>query len=106
MHDPTTKNRQGADVGTQYRSAIFYHTDEQREIAHDSITAAQPKFSSPIVTEVTAAGTWYVAEKSHQDFYFRNKSDNGYCRYVIHPKLQKVNHKKYKGPGIMSAIIR
>ncbi|CAM9221899.1 unnamed protein product [Discosporangium mesarthrocarpum] len=105
MHDPTTKNRQGADVGTQYRSVIFYSNDDQRETAVKSIEAAQPKFKNPIVTEVTSATTWYKAEKSHQDYYARNKSSNSYCRYVIHPKLQKVKHSKFKGTGLMSAMM-
>ncbi len=91
MHDPTTLNRQGADVGTQYRSAIYYHNDEQREIAEKSIAklAQSGKFADPIVTEVTKAETFYTAEDYHQEYYELNKNA-GYCRYVIHPKLKKL----------------
>jgi peptide-methionine (S)-S-oxide reductase len=89
-HDPTTLNRQGADVGTQYRSAIFYNTEEQKKVAEASKKAAQPDFSSPIVTEITKASTFYPAENYHQDFYFQNKNKNGYCRMVIEPKLKKL----------------
>lgn len=90
LHDPTTLNRQGADVGTQYRSAIFFHSDEQREQATASKAAAQPAFSNPIVTEITEASTYYPAESYHQDYYVNNKAA-GYCRAVIRPKLQKLN---------------
>ncbi len=89
-HDPTTLNRQGADVGTQYRSAIFYHSDAQREAAETVINAltAQSVFAAPIVTEVTAASTFYPAETYHQDYYTRNPYE-GYCRVVISPKVEK-----------------
>ena len=90
LHDPTTLNRQGADVGTQYRSAIFFHSEEQREQAAASKTAAQPAFPSPIVTEITEASTYYLAESYHQDYYVNNKAA-GYCRAVIRPKLEKLN---------------
>lgn len=89
LHDPTTLNRQGADVGTQYRSAIFVHSDAQREAAQRSLAAAQPDFASPIVTEITDAVTFYEAEDYHQDYYRGNKQA-GYCRMVIAPKLQKL----------------
>ena len=89
LHDPTTLNRQGADVGTQYRSAIFYVGDEQKKIAEASKKAAQPDFKDPIVTEITAASTFYPAEKYHQEYYFQNKNQ-GYCRMVIKPKLKKL----------------
>ncbi|WP_367872889.1 peptide-methionine (S)-S-oxide reductase MsrA [Luteolibacter sp. Populi] len=89
LHDPTTLNRQGADSGTQYRSAIFYHTDAQKTLAEASKKAAQANFKDPIVTEITKAGTFYPAENYHQDYYFQNKS-NGYCRMVIEPKLKKL----------------
>jgi len=89
-HDPTTLNRQGADVGPQYRSAIFYETDEQREIAEKSKAAAQAAFSSPIVTEITKAGPFYPAENYHQDYYRLNKGRNPYCQIVIAPKLHKL----------------
>jgi peptide-methionine (S)-S-oxide reductase len=90
MHDPTTLNRQGADVGTQYRSAIFYETEEQREVAEKSKAAAQEKFAEPIVTEVTKAGVFYAAERYHQDYYRLNKGRNPYCQIVIVPKLNKL----------------
>ncbi|CAM9197315.1 unnamed protein product [Hapterophycus canaliculatus] len=105
MHDPTTKNRQGADVGTQYRSVVFYHAGEQKRAAEEVIEAVQPKFGSKIVTEVVPASDWYPADKGHQDYYSRNKSSNGYCRLVIHPKLSKVKHAKYKSPGIVSKVL-
>ena len=89
LHDPTTLNRQGADVGTQYRSAIFYHSDEQREKAEASKAAAAEDFIEPIVTEITAASTYYSAEEYHQDYYRANKQQ-GYCRAVIAPKLDKL----------------
>ncbi len=89
-HDPTTLNRQGADVGTQYRSAIFYHSDEQRETAEAVIQEldAAKIFPSPIVTEVTEASTFYSAEDYHQDYYSNNPYA-GYCRVVIAPKIAK-----------------
>ncbi|MBB5353096.1 peptide-methionine (S)-S-oxide reductase [Haloferula luteola] len=90
LHDPTTLNRQGADVGTQYRSAIFYHSEEQKKVAEASKEAAQKEFTDPIVTEITPASTFYPAENYHQDFYFQNKTKNPYCRAVIEPKLRKL----------------
>jgi peptide-methionine (S)-S-oxide reductase len=90
LHDPTTLNRQGADVGTQYRSAIFYNSEEQKKIAEASKKEAQPHFKDPIVTEITAASTFYAAKESHQNYYNRNKFA-GYCRVVISPKLKKLN---------------
>lgn len=89
-HDPTTLNRQGADVGTQYRSAIFYHSDAQREEAErlkKELNAAGA-WDSPIVTEITEAGTFYPAENYHQNYYNQN-SDAAYCQFVIRPKLDK-----------------
>jgi len=91
LHDPTTLNRQGADSGTQYRSAIFYHSDAQKTAAEASKKAAQAKFEDPIVTEITKAGEFWPAENYHQDYYFQNKNKNGYCRMVIEPKLKKLN---------------
>ncbi len=88
-HDPTTLNRQGADVGTQYRSAIFFHDEAQRAEALAAIERAQPKWGDPIVTEVTPAATFWPAEPYHQD-YFRNNPTKGYCRAMIAPKLQKL----------------
>lgn len=93
LHDPTTLNRQGADVGTQYRSAIFYHSDAQKTVAEASKKAAQANFKDPIVTEITKAPVFYPAENYHQDFYFQNKSNNGYCRVVVEPKLKKLKLK-------------
>jgi peptide-methionine (S)-S-oxide reductase len=90
MHDPTTLNRQGADVGPMYRSAIFYETEAQREIAEKSKAAAQAMFPSPIVTEITKAGVFYPAERYHQDYYQLNKGRNPYCQIVIAPKLGKL----------------
>jgi methionine-S-sulfoxide reductase/methionine-R-sulfoxide reductase len=89
-HDPTTLNRQGADAGTQYRSAIFYYTDEQKAVAEKSKAAATKDFPSPIVTEITKASTFYPAEDYHQDYFNLNKNRNPYCRAVISPKLHKL----------------
>jgi peptide-methionine (S)-S-oxide reductase len=90
LHDPTTLNRQGADEGTQYRSAIFYHSPQQKEVAEASRKEAQPHFKDPIVTEIAEATTFYPAKESHQNYYNRNKFA-GYCRVVISPKLKKLN---------------
>jgi peptide-methionine (S)-S-oxide reductase len=91
LHDPTTLNQQGADHGTQYRSAIFYHSEEQRRAAEKALqTLADAKaYASPVVTEVTEASTFYLAEPYHQDYYRQNKSA-GYCQMVIAPKLEKL----------------
>lgn len=96
MHDPTTLNRQGNDVGTQYRSAIFYHTDEQKETARkvkDEVEKSG-KFKDPIVTEITKAGTFYKAEGYHQDYFDKNvphKTGNyRYCQSSTIPKLKKL----------------
>ncbi len=91
LHDPTTLNRQGGDVGTQYRSAIFVHSAEQRATAERSLQQADETgvFSDPIVTEITDASTFYEAKGEHQDFYRQNK-DQPYCRFVIAPKLDKL----------------
>ena len=90
LHDPTTLNRQGNDVGTQYRSAIYYHSDSQKKIAEASKAAAQANFKTPIVTEITKAAEFYPAESYHQNYYKENKSKNSYCRFVIEPKLKKL----------------
>lgn len=90
LHDPTTLNRQGADVGTQYRSVIFYQNDEQKKTAEASKAAAAKEHKEPVVTEIAKAVTFYPAPQYHQDFYFQNKSKNGYCRVVIEPKLKKL----------------
>lgn len=89
-HDPTTLNRQGADVGTQYRSAIFYHTDEQRKIAQqlkDELNK-QGVWPNPVVTEITPYKNFYKAEDYHQEYY-QNNENAPYCRAVIQPKLEK-----------------
>ncbi|MEM9400286.1 MAG: peptide-methionine (S)-S-oxide reductase MsrA [Verrucomicrobiota bacterium] len=91
-HDPTTLNRQGADVGTQYRSVIFYHDDEQNKVAEESKASAQANFDDPIVTQISAATKFYKAEDYHQDYYDQNKNA-GYCRVVIAPKLNKLKLK-------------
>ena len=89
-HDPTTLNRQGYDVGSQYRSAIFYHNKAQQLAAQKSKKMAQKNFSDPIVTEITAASTYYLAENYHQD-YFRLNPNNPYCARIIAPKLKKLD---------------
>jgi peptide-methionine (S)-S-oxide reductase len=93
-HDPTTLNRQGADAGTQYRSAIFYADEEQRNIAEKSKADAAKEFSRPVVTEITKAGEFYLAESYHQDYYRLNKNRNPYCQSVIAPKLKKLGLKE------------
>jgi peptide-methionine (S)-S-oxide reductase len=93
-HDPTSLNKQGADTGTQYRSAIFYNNDAQRQIAEKSKAEASKEFSKPIVTEITKAGEFYAAENYHQDYYRLNKNSNPYCRMVISPKLKKLGLKE------------
>lgn len=94
IHDPTTLNRQGADVGSQYRSAIFYHTDEQRAVAEQVIAqlTAEAVWPNPIVTEVTAAPVFYPAEDYHQD-YFANNPYQPYCMGVVAPKVAKARQK-------------
>lgn len=90
-HDPTTLNRQGADKGTQYRSAVFFHNDQQKELAekYKSRLNEEKAFPNPIVTEVTAASTMYTAEDKHQN-YFNENQGNRYCQAVIPPKLEKL----------------
>jgi methionine-S-sulfoxide reductase len=90
VHDPTTLNRQGADVGTQYRSVIFYSSLKQKTIAEELISALNKEkvYTSKIVTEVSSLGVFYIAEDYHQDYYERNK-EQGYCRMVIQPKIEK-----------------
>jgi len=90
VHDPTTLNRQGADVGTQYRSVIFYHSDEQKQLAehYKSELNTSGSFSSPIVTEISPYTKFFSAEKYHQDYYNNNKNQP-YCSMVIQPKLDK-----------------
>jgi len=85
-HNPTTLNSQGADMGTQYRSAIFYHSENQRVIAEKSKASASKHFSDPIVTEISPAVVFYQAEDYHQDYYRLNQAA-AYCQMVIQPKL-------------------
>lgn len=87
-HDPTTLNRQGADVGTQYRSVIFYHNKEQKKIAETVVSEMGPLYDDKIVTEITELEKFHKAEEYHQDYY-KNNPDQGYCNYVISPKLTK-----------------
>ncbi|MFP4687743.1 MAG: peptide-methionine (S)-S-oxide reductase MsrA [bacterium] len=90
IHDPTTRNRQGPDVGPQYRSVIFYHNPRQKEIAEEVVEELSEKniYEDPIVTEISSLDSFYPAAENHQDYYERNKSHN-YCTAVINPKLDK-----------------
>jgi len=89
IHDPTTLNRQGADAGTQYRSAIFYADDAQKQAAQASLARANSVWGGKIVTQIAPLGRFYEAEAYHQD-YFRNNPHAGYCRAVIKPKIDKL----------------
>ena len=91
-HDPTTLNRQGYDVGTQYRSAMFWADEAQRAGFQEAIARAQPQWDEPIVTTLEPLGTFWEAEPEHQDFY-ANQPWNGYCRVIINPKLAKVRQR-------------
>lgn len=95
-HDPTTLNRQGADVGTQYRSEIFYHSEAQKKAAENFINLlnTQNIYGKPVVTKIAPAAKFYVAEEYHKNYYNRNKNQ-GYCMAVIAPKLDKLK-KNYK----------
>ena len=103
IHDPTTPDRQGADVGTQYRSAIFTHSDEQAEVARSLVAEleAQGLWSDPIVTEISPLDRFYPAERYHDEYYRRNPNQ-GYCRIVIGPKLAEFRksfaHRLSVGP--------
>ncbi|MFI8378028.1 peptide-methionine (S)-S-oxide reductase MsrA [Leeuwenhoekiella sp. NPDC079379] len=90
-HDPTTLNRQGNDVGTQYRSAIYYHTEDQRLESENFIALLEKEkiFDSKIVTEVTEAKPFYLAEEEHSSYYNNNKQQ-GYCQFIIDPKINKI----------------
>ncbi len=88
-HDPTTLNRQGADLGTQYRSVIYYHDEVQKGIAEVVSKEVTPYYENPIVTEISPLDVFYEAEKEHQDYY-RNNQSQGYCSFVITPKLAKL----------------
>jgi peptide-methionine (S)-S-oxide reductase len=91
IHDPTQLNRQGNDVGTQYRSAIFYHSEEQKREAEAVVAglARERLFSAPIVTEIAPASTFYMAEDHHQEYFERVGAANPYCSFVIEPKVAK-----------------
>ena len=93
-HDPTTLNRQGADVGTQYRSAIFTHSDAQRQVATEVIAEVNKEhlYANPVVTEVTPFANFYKAEEYHQSYFALNPT-RGYCQVVIAPKVQKFRAK-------------
>ncbi len=98
-HDPTTLNRQGADMGTQYRSVIYYQDEGQQAIAEQVVREMAGYYDRPIITEITVLGPFYEAEDYHQDYY-RNNSSQGYCNAVITPKLgklRKVHADKLKG---------
>lgn len=96
IHDPTTLNRQGNDVGTQYRSAIYYQDDEQKRIAEETIAEMTKEgiWDNPIVTEVTAFDKFFPAEDYHQE-YFKNNPHAGYCQFVVAPKVAKFRKKFY-----------
>ena len=93
IHDPTSLNMQGNDVGTQYRSAIFFHTPEQERTAREAVARLQPSYKRPIVTEIVPAGPFYVAEEYHQEYYERVGGRNPYCTVVIDPKVRKFREK-------------
>ncbi|MDX1720915.1 peptide-methionine (S)-S-oxide reductase MsrA [Salegentibacter mishustinae] len=90
-HDPTTLNRQQNDVGTQYRSAVFYHSEKQKEMAEEVIQELEEKeiFQNKIVTEISAVKDFYIAEKEHQDFYNQHRQQP-YCQFIIDPKIKKL----------------
>lgn len=94
IHDPTTMNRQGNDIGTQYRSAIFYHSPEQMQVAHEVIAGVTQErlYPNPIVTEVVPASEWFEAEAYHQEYFARNPFE-GYCAYVVGPKVAKFRQR-------------
>lgn len=93
IHDPTTLNRQGADIGTQYRSAIFYHSEQQRIAAEKSKDEIAKYFKDKIVTEIVPFKIFYKAEEYHQDYYKKNP-EAAYCKFVIAPKIQKFKSGK------------
>lgn len=88
-HDPTTLNRQGGDVGTQYRSVIFYQSDEQKQIAHEVLQNLSKYFDQPIVTEISPLEKFHAAEDDHQNYY-ENNPTQAYCTYIITPKIAKL----------------
>ena len=94
IHDPTTLNRQGNDIGTQYRSAIFYHSQDQKVVAENVVATLTKEnvFNRPIVTEIVPAAPFYVAEEYHQEYFVRNPTQP-YCSYLINPKLAKFRNQ-------------
>jgi peptide-methionine (S)-S-oxide reductase len=92
IHDPTQLNRQGADIGTQYRSVIFVHDDAQRSAAERSRLAVQAHWEKPVVTAIEPLPDFWPAEEYHQDYFARNP-DQGYCQVVINPKLRKLRER-------------
>ncbi len=100
-HDPTTLNRQGADVGTQYRSVIFYHDENQKEVAEGILSEVSSYYEDPVVTELSPLKIFYEAEDYHQDYY-RNNQTQGYCNFVITPKLAKL--RKIHADKLKNAI--
>lgn len=96
LHDPTTLNQQGNDVGTQYRSAIFYSNEEQQKIILESLETLKNShtYNNPIVTEIVPLGIFYPAEEYHNDYFDRNR-EQGYCRLIIDPKIEKL-YKDFK----------
>jgi peptide-methionine (S)-S-oxide reductase len=92
IHDPTTLNRQGADVGTQYRSIILFHSPEQERVAREVIAEQQARWSQPIVTELVPFDAFYRAEEYHQEYYQKNPFA-GYCQMVVRPKVDKFRHQ-------------
>jgi len=91
IHDPTTPNRQGNDIGSQYRSVIFTHSEAQRAIAQEAVREVQARLAAPVVTELLPVPDYWRAETEHQE-YFRHHPAQGYCRFVIAPKLEKFRH--------------
>lgn len=92
IHNPTTLNRQGNDVGSQYRSVVFYYNDDQKKIAEESMAEVQKLWKDPIVTELLPFGEFYEAEDYHQNYFTKNP-DQAYCQVVINPKIKKLQEK-------------
>ena len=94
VHDPTTLNRQGPDVGSQYRSGVYYHDEEQKELAEAYVDEleAEGAFDDPIVTEIEPLGEFYEAEEYHQDYFEKNPNDT-YCQFNAEPKIRKIREK-------------
>lgn len=101
-HDPTTKDRQGADVGPQYRSVVFYANDEQKKAAEAALKRNQAEWKNPIVTEIGPLKNWYPAEDYHQNYFNLNASRNPYCSAVIAPKLRKLVEKGVIRPATVT----